>query len=159
MRDDDEVLAVMQASTGRRILGVGCLGGLGIMLIWIGLTRSFETLAWQAFLIFLGAVFVWLADALRRATAQRIELTRQGVRSSDGEVIAHIDQIEAMDRGLFAFKPSNGLLLKAKHTAPARWRPGLWWRVGRRIGLGGVTPGHQSKVMSEMIAALLADRI
>jgi len=156
---DDEVLAVMRASTGRRALGVGCLGALGAMLIWVGLTRSFDALAWQVFVIFLGALVIWMADAMRRATAQRIELTREGVRSSDGELIAAIDDIESMDRGVFAFKPSNGFVLKTKSKAPARWRPGLWWRMGRRIGLGGVTPGHQSKVMSEMIAALVADRI
>ena len=159
MSDHDEVLAVMQASTGRRVLGVGCLVLLGALLIWIGLTRSFDALAWQLFLVLLGAVAVWMGDAMRRATAQKIELTRAAVRSGDGEVIVAISDIETMDRGLFAFKPSNGFLIKAKTTAPARWRPGLWWRIGRRIGLGGVTPGHQSKMMAEMIAALMADRV
>ncbi|MFN3210138.1 MAG: hypothetical protein ACE369_14260 [Roseovarius sp.] len=155
---DEEILAVMQASTGRRILGVGCLGVLGALLIWIGLTRPFDALGWQAFIVLLGAAGIWMADAMRRATSERIELTRDTLRSSDGELIARIGEIETMDRGLFAFKPSNGFLLKAKTKAPARWRPGLWWRMGRRIGLGGVTPGHQSKVMSEMIAALMAER-
>ena len=156
---DDEILAVMQASMGRRILGVGCLAALGVMLIWIGLTRSFDALFWQGFLILLGAVALWLADAMRRATASRIELTREELRSNDGEVIVRIDEIDGMDRGMFAFKPSNGFLLKTKEKAPARWRPGLWWRMGRRIGLGGVTPGHQSKAMSEMIAALVTKQV
>ena len=155
---DDEILAVMQASTGRRVLGVGCLAVLGALLIWVGLTRPFAAIGWQVFLILLGAAASWMADAMRRATAQRVELTRDGLRSSDGEAIVSIGDIETMDRGLFAFKPSNGFLLKAKTKAPARWRPGLWWRLGRRIGLGGVTPGHQSKMMAEMIAALMADR-
>ncbi len=38
------------------------------------------------------------------------------------------------------------------------WRPGLWWRVGRRIGVGGMTPASQTKFMSEIIAAMIAQR-
>ena len=71
---DDEILAVMQASTGRRILGVGCLAVLGALLIWIGLTRSFDALGWQLFLVVLGAAAVWMGDAMRRATAQKMGL-------------------------------------------------------------------------------------
>lgn len=159
MAKDEEILAVMQASTGRRMLGVGCLSILGAMLVWVGVTRSFDALVWQALMVLIGAAALWLAHAMWRATALRIELTREVLRSADGEVIVAIDDIENMDRGMFAFKPSNGFLLKAKTKAPARWRPGLWWRLGRRIGLGGVTPGYQSKVMSEMIAALVTEQI
>lgn len=156
--EDHEVLAVVRASAGRRVLGVGSLAFLGILLIYVALIRPPDSLGWQGFLILLGGLTLWLADAMRRATALVIELTRNGLRCSDGEMIARIDDIQAMDRGIFAFKPSNGFLMKTKSKAPARWQPGLWWRVGRRIGIGGVTPGHQSKAMAEIIAALMAEQ-
>jgi hypothetical protein len=38
------------------------------------------------------------------------------------------------------------------------WRPGMWWRVGRRIGVGGMTPAHQCKHISEIIAVIMAKR-
>lgn len=155
---DQEVLAVVRASFGRRALGVGSLAVLGFLLIYVALVRPPESLGWQGFLIILGGLTLWLAETMRRATALFIELTRDGLRCSDGEVIARIDEIQAMDRGMFAFKPSNGFLMTTKAKAPARWQPGLWWRLGRRIGIGGVTPGHQSKAMAEIIAALIAER-
>ncbi len=58
---------------------------------------------WQGFLLLIGAASLWLADRMRRATEQRIELTRSELRGSDGTRIAAIDEIDALDRGLFAF--------------------------------------------------------
>ena len=48
--------------------------------------------------------------------------------------------------------------LKTKTPAARRWEPGLWWRIGRRIGVGGVTPASQSKVMADLISARLVIR-
>ena len=112
------------------------------------------SLIWQIFLLLVGGLALWLADAMRRATALSVELTRDGLRTSDGEIIAALDQIETLDRGIFAFKPSNGFLIKLTQKAPARWQPGLWWRLGKRIGVGGVTPGAQSRVMADLLTAL-----
>ena len=100
----------------------------------------------------------WCADAMRRGTASAVELTDNELRDADGTLIAAIADIESIDRGFFAFKPSNGFLIKTKTSNLRVWRPGLWWRVGRRIGIGGMTPGHQTKFMSEILAAMMAER-
>lgn len=157
--DENEVLATVSASKGRRFLGLVSLGLLGIMLIYIAFVRPPE-LIWQIFLIVVGGVSLWMADAMRRATANVVELTPKGLRDSDGTVIAAIDDIEGMDRGFFAFKPSNGFLLKLRTGASAGrvWRPGLWWRMGRRVGVGGMTPNNQTKFMSDVLAAMMAER-
>ncbi|WP_370400840.1 hypothetical protein [Sulfitobacter sp. JB4-11] len=157
--DENEVLATVRASAGRRLLGLVSLAVLGFLLIYIAFVRPPE-LIWQMFLIGVGAAALWMADAMRRATASRVELTPKGLRDGDGTVIAAIDDIEGMDRGFFAFKPSNGFLLKLRAgTGEGRmWRPGLWWRMGRRIGIGGMTPGNQTKFMSDILAAMMAER-
>lgn len=156
---DDEVLATVSASTGRRVLGLVSLGLLGVLLIYIAFARPPE-LIWQMFLIGVGGAALWMADAMRRATASKVELTARGLRDADGTLIAAIEEIESMDRGFFAFKPSNGFLLKLRSGAGQGrvWRPGLWWRTGRRIGIGGMTPGSQTKFMSDVLAAMLAER-
>lgn len=155
--DENEVLAVVRASTGRRVLGLVSLGLLGFALIYLSFAQP-PSLIWQIFLIVVGAAALWLADAMRKATASAIELTPLCLRDRDGTIIAMIEDIQGMDRGFFAFKPSNGFLLKTRSSAPRIWRPGLWWRVGRRIGIGGMTPGHQTKFMSEIISGIMATR-
>jgi hypothetical protein len=155
--DPDEVLATVAASGGRRILGMVSLGMLGLLMIYISVEQS-PALEWRVFLVVLGAASLWMADRMRRATASRIELTRTELRDGDGTVIARVSDIEAMDRSFFAFKPSNGFLLHTGSKAPNAWRPGLWWRIGRRIGVGGMTPASQTKLMSEIIAVIVAQR-
>ena len=155
--DADEVLAIAGASPGRRFLGLVSLAGLGLLLIYIALTQS-PAPEWRLFLVVLGAVTLWLTDLMRRATASRIELTQTELRDSDGTRIALIAELDGMDRGFFAFKPSNGFLLHTKNKSGNVWRPGMWWRIGRRIGVGGMTPAHQYKKMAEIIAVILSRR-
>lgn len=155
--DPDEILAVARSSPGRRFLGLGSLGILGFLLVYLAIVEQ-PTLVWRLFLLLLGVGALWMTDRMRRATASGIVLTPTGLSDSDGTVIALIEDIDGMDRGVFAFKPSNGFLLRTHGKAPNVWRPGMWWRVGRRIGVGGMTPAHQAKQMSEIIAIMLAQR-
>lgn len=156
--DKNEVLATVRASNGRRFLGLSSLGILGVLLIYIAFMKP-PSFGWQLFLLAVGVSALWIAEMMRRATASSIELTPTELRDSDGTVIALVADIEGMDRGFFAFKPSNGFLLKTKPGSAQRvWRPGLWWRMGRRIGIGGMTPGSQTKFMSEIIATMMATR-
>jgi hypothetical protein len=156
-QDKDEVLATVRASNGRRFLGLVSLALLGVMLIYIALTQP-PAMGWHVFLLVVGVGALWIADTMRRATANAIELTPTELRDTDGTVIALVADIEGMDRGFFAFKPSNGFLLKTRVGASRQWRPGLWWRMGRRIGIGGMTPGSQTKFMSEILATMMALR-
>jgi hypothetical protein len=128
-----------------------------MLLMYVAVTQA-PALEWRLFLLALGAVTLWLTERMRRATASRIELTQTELRDTDGTRLALIEEIDGMDRGLFAFKPSNGFLLHTKDKSHNIWRPGMWWRVGRRIGVGGMTPAHECKQMAEIIAAILARR-
>jgi hypothetical protein len=154
---DDEVLATVAASPGRRGLGIVSLSMLGVLLLYVALATP-PALGWQIFLVLTGAGVIWLANALRLATSHQIELTETELRDTSGVVIARVEDIASIDRGFFAFKPSNGFLLRTKTPGPRTWHPGMWWRFGRQIGVGGMTPGHQSKLMSEIIAVILARR-
>lgn len=154
---DDEILATVTASLGRRVLGIGMLAFLGVLVIYVALTKPPE-LGWQIFLITFGTIALMVADAMRRATALHLELTREVLRDTGGDVIARVAEITSVDRGAFAFKPSNGFLLRTATGSPRRWRPGLWWRMGSRIGVGGMTPGRQTRNMAEIIAIMIAER-
>jgi hypothetical protein len=155
---DNEVIAVVEAAPVRRAIGVGMLYLLGGLLLYLGLVQPTAGLGWQVFLIATAAGSLAMGEAMRRATALRIEMTREGLRDSAGRVLARTEDIRALDRGVFAFKPSNGFLLTTKSRQGRVWAPGLWWRIGRRIGVGGVTPAGQTKFMAEMIAVVLQER-
>ena len=154
----DEVLAVVRASTMRRGLGVATLALLGFVVVYTAVMRPPAEPAWQMFLILVGVFALWAAEKMRRATLLAVELTQDSLRSSDGEVIATLEQINSVDRSMFAFKPSNGFILRLNVRAPGRWLPGLWWRMGKRVGIGGVTAGSQAKTMADILAAMLMDR-
>ncbi len=156
-QDPNAVLATITASPGRRILGIGSLWILSLMVIYVAIVQPPE-LGWQLFLLVLGGGSIWIAELMRRATAVTLELTREELRDSMGVVLARIDEVTGLDRGMFAFKPSNGFLLRLDNKKPRAWRPGLWWSLGSRIGVGGMTPAHEAKFMAEIIASLLAER-
>ncbi|MHC0054908.1 hypothetical protein [Actibacterium sp. D379-3] len=153
-----EVLASVSASLPRRVFGIGVLLLLGGMVLYLGLGRSHQAPGWQLFLLVFGASVLWMADRMRRATALRLDLTQDGLFDSAGRELARIDQIVAVERGTFAAKPSNGFVLRLAERGPRAWAPGLWWRAGRRVGIGGVTSAGQTKFMAEMLTALLAER-
>ena len=152
-----EVLARIEASGLRRIMGVAMLGIIGLVLLYIAMSTP-PSAGWLLFLLIVGAAALWLSWRMWQATQYQIELIEDELRCSDGTVIARVADIEALDRGFFAFKPSNGFLIRTKTPAARVWYPGLWWRAGRRIGIGGVTPGSQSKAMSEILAAMLVQQ-
>lgn len=152
-----EVLAVVEASAARRWIGVAMLACVGLIVLYVAVATPPEPV-WQVFLIIVGAAALWLAQRTYQSTAYRIELTETDLRSSNGQVLCRIEDVEGLDRGVFAFKPSNGFLLRTRTPGSRAWYPGLWWRMGRRIGIGGVTPGSQTKFMAEMISAMIAER-
>ena len=154
---DEDILAIVEASAARRWMGVILLGALGGLVIYVALASP-PALMWQVFLIVVGVLALWMADRMRRATESRIELTEVELRSSEGKVIALVADIEKVDRGVFALKPSNGFMVRTSKPGPGAWQPGLWWRLGRRIGVGGVTAAGQTKSMSEILSMMLAQR-
>ena len=155
LKADGEVLATMAASPARRILGAGMLGSLGVLTLYMAMTAP-PSPGWLVFLLVVGAASLWCGLRLWQATAHTIELTTTELRCTDGTLIARVEDLDHIDRGFFAFKPSNGFVLRSKRPAARAWYPGLWWRMGRRIGVGGVTPGQQGKTMSEILAAMMA---
>jgi len=155
--DTDEVLATVAASPARRVMGVSMLVGLGLLTLYVAMASA-PGLAWQGFLLLVSGGALWMGHRMWQATAHHIELTAKGLRCSDGTEIIRIADLEVLDRGFFAFKPSNGFLMRSKTPGTRCWYPGLWWRMGRRIGIGGVTPGSQTKTMTEILAAMMVER-
>ncbi len=153
----NSAIAQVQPSPARRVISFVIILSLGGMLVYLALATPPASMFWQIFMLGLGIATLVLADKLRRATLHSIIMTDHGIYESSGMEICKISDIKGIDRGTFAFKPSNGFLIRTREKGPRAWAPGLWWRVGRKIGVGGVTGAGEAKFMSEMIALRLGD--
>lgn len=145
-------------SAPRRLFALVVLYLLAALLIILAGQAPNPTPWARAVLFVSGVVALIGAEALRRATRIAIHLTETELVTSAGEVLCRLDDVVAVDRGVFAFKPSNGFVLKLVAPAPRAWAPGIWWRIGRRVGIGGITHAAPAKAMAEAIAAHVALR-
>ena len=157
MEDDDEILAAVSASQGRRIIAYVVQLALGAMLVYVAFSNT-GGYAGSIALLVMGILILWTAERLRRSTLTTIYLTAHELRDSTGTVLARIEDVRAISRGVFAFKPSNGFSLVLDRSLGAVWAPGMWWRIGRRVGVGGVTAATAGKFMAERIALLVEAR-
>lgn len=155
--DEAEVIARLAPTPGRRGLAMVIVYGLGGLLVALGLLHP-TLFAFRVVLVLLGAGTLVLGQKMRRATAMELELTEAGLRDSTGRMLAPMAQIRNVDRGLFAFKPSNGFLVTLDRPVARAWAPGLYWCLGRRIGVGGVVSSGAAKAMADQIAARIAAR-
>lgn len=152
------VLAELRPSPPRRIVGVVILGSLGSVLIYLALAYPPAAVGWTVFLVAFGALSLWLAVRMWQCTAIGLVLTDTTLSDQDGRLLARVDQIRAVNRGVFAFKPAGGFTLALHTSAPRAWAPGLWWRLGRSVGVGGVTHRHEARYMAEVLDALIKAR-
>ncbi|WP_263741758.1 hypothetical protein [Defluviimonas sp. WL0050] len=126
---------------------------LGVLLELLAFLRPPESAGLQIMLVVFGLIALAGCVRMFRATGRGLVLTDEALMDTDGTLVARLDQIESVERGIFAFKPSNGFVLRLKSAQPRVWAPGLWWRLGRRVGVGGVISGSEGRAMADLIAA------
>jgi hypothetical protein len=153
----DSVIAQLKASPVRRGLALFVMMLLGFLLLYLAITTD-AGFFHKVFLVFLAAVVLWMARAMQLGTAGYIELRVTGLFFEDGRILALIDDIVRVERGAFAFKPSNGFVVSLKQKTARAWIPGLYWKFSSRIGIGGVTAPSDAKFMADALAVLIAGR-
>ncbi|MEM9970920.1 MAG: hypothetical protein AAF762_07450 [Pseudomonadota bacterium] len=152
--DDEAVLIRAGASQPRRAIATLILGMLGALLLLVAADAAMTGL-WRGVYSLCGLGAMFLSYRLWQATGDMLELTREELRTASGRRLARVENVESVDRGAFAFKPSNGFIVRLKSAEDQRaWAPGLWWRIGRRIGVGGVVAAGQAKAMAEVLTAI-----
>ncbi|WP_341211559.1 hypothetical protein [uncultured Limimaricola sp.] len=147
----------LQAAPARRAMAVGVLYGFGGMALYTALADT-PGIAWSAALLALGLGGLAAGETLRRATRRALRLDETGLVDSAGHVLARWEDIVAIERGSFSLKPSNGFTLRLARPGARAWKPGMWWRLGHRLGVGGVTSAGAAKAMAEAIEIRLSDR-
>lgn len=150
--DPDPVLISLGASPARRWFAVVAISGLGIFLI----SMVFQPLPgpWRAVLLLAGGGALRGAERLFRATGEQLELTARVLRMSGGRILTPVANVRSVERGVLAFKPSNGFVAHLVAPSGRGWVPGLWWQWGRIIGVGGVVRGSEARAMADQLAVL-----
>lgn len=148
----------LRPSPARRGFAAVTQGMLGIILLWIALAHPPEALGWRVFLLVLGGGAMAMAVLGWRASSEGVVLRDDGLFTEGGEPVAPLALVEKVDRGPFAFKPSNGFSVRLSEPLPRAWSPGMWWRLGRRVGVGGVTGGAETKVVADALSFAVMQR-
>lgn len=153
-----EPLHVLRPSTPRRVIGLAVQLALGGLMLWIAVTHPPSSPLWLVFLIVFGLATLALAQKGWRGSATAIVLDAGGLRDAGGRPIAPLGDIASVDRALFSFKPSNGFLIRLREPLGRAWVPGMWWRLGRRVGIGGVTGGADTRIVADALSSMVAER-
>ncbi|MEL7025795.1 MAG: hypothetical protein AAGO57_01010 [Pseudomonadota bacterium] len=153
----DQVIARLRAHGPRRIASIVSTAILGLLVLALA---SVDTMpfGWRALLVGIGVCGLLGAWSIFKATQADLILTRESLTDAEGRVLARMENIEAVERGLFAFKPSNGFSIRLKTKMAGAWAPGVWWRFGKRIGIGGAVSAQDAKGMAVVLELALADR-
>lgn len=154
----DLVLARLDASQPRRMIGVVVQAALGVVVISLAVSFPREQMGLRIAMLVLGGLVFYGSFLTWRATAAGLVLTASGLRDDSGRLLAELENVREVSRGAFALKPSHGFSLVLHKGMGFAWVPGLWWRIGKRVGIGGVTPSQPARYMAEVISALVVAR-
>ncbi len=152
----DDCYARLDISQPRRWFGVGSLLLLGFLLTYVGTVYPVPIQA-RVILAVVAVVVVWSAWRMWRETKGYLVFSDAGLVDDQGDILIAMDNIDRVDRSLFAFKPTNGFIVVSKVKQPLAWKPGLWWCIGHRLGIGGVTHAGQAKLLADVMTLHLAN--
>jgi len=154
----DTAIFSLRTSLPRCLFGVGVLGALGGLLFAIAIAAPPADTVWLVFFLLAGALSVWAAWGLAQRVRDGLVLTGEGLFALNGQCLCRIDEIRAVERGFGTFKPSGGFLIRLRAPGPRIWVPGLWWRLGRTIGVGGVFRAGELRALAEILQGICAER-
>lgn len=155
---EPEILAVLRPAPLRRGALMLTAGLLGILLVQVGLDAPAGGFVLRLFFVLGGLALIGAAIRVWQLTSVDLVLTTEDLRQSDGRVICLLQDIAKVERGLAALRPATGFGLDLRRAYPLGWVPGLWWRHGTRVGVGGMTTRATAKALAEVIEAQLRDR-
>lgn len=153
-----EGIVVRRPETLRWILTLGMAASCFISFS-ISFASAGEAILLSLLMALVGAGAGFVAVSLFRTPARAIMFDGERLVDDSGLELCTLDDIVSVDRGFAMWKPSNGFALTLKSGKPAGWSPGLWWRHGAKIGVGGATPGRSARNMADALTAALAQRM
>lgn len=126
-------------------------------LLWIvAFAPSIKDGAGQFVLLILGSMVFYQTIRLYQKRNGEIRLLDDRLVDECGQILCMIANIKHIERGIFALKPSHGFLIILKEPMKRGWNVGLWWRIGRHVGIGGLTGRDAGKMMADALSYICA---
>jgi hypothetical protein len=154
-----DVIIKIQPSVARRLFGVVILCMAALVMLNFAIGGTAQSVVLRFVLFILGVAFLWQAQANFRFANAALILKREGLFDDRGELICSLSNISKVDRSWFSFKPSNGFLIRLHQPAVRRWSPGLYWQIGKYLGVGGSISPAQTKEMSDKLLLLMQEKV
>ena len=105
-------------------------------------------------IVFLG---LWFIRFLKRYSKIGFLINQSGLFNIDGSVICEIDDIERIDVSPYTFKSANGFIVILKTKSSFKSIPGLYWRLGKRLSIGGLVSKNESKFLSQTLLSFFEE--
>ena len=153
-----DILAELRPSKLRFGVTLVAIAAMGAVLAAMGLTNADVGLGLRTLAILGGIGLVFLAARVTAQGRSAVVLTRDGLFEITGRPICTVQDIANVDRGFTAIRPSTGFSVQLKTRHSAAWSPGLWWRFGKMVGVGGITPPTAGRFMADALATALKER-
>ena len=157
VRGMNDVVMELRQTPGRRWFSVLALLAVSGAAAWFVLFGPERNPGMRALLAAASAGFAFQAWRFRDEVRSSIRLTPEGLFDGGGDCIFRTDNVASVERGLLAMRPSNGFLVRLREPAGIRWIPGTYWRVGRRVGVGGSLRPADVRALSDRLAGLVAE--
>lgn len=154
----DTILATLSPAPARRWLSSALVFALAVIFLVLATTSPVAGGVQRILMLAVGLLCLWIATLSYRGHGRSLVLTQSVLMDSEGAILAHVEEITSVDRGTFAFKPSNGFMLRLSSRAPRSWVPGLYWRIGDRLAIGGATQPAETRNMADQLGLLIAER-
>jgi hypothetical protein len=154
----DTPLATLRPSAPRLWFAAACLAAFAALLLWIVLVQPPASLGWRGFLLLAAILVGWSGLRLFRNAGRTLILTEDALIDTVSGPVCRIADIERVNTGAFALKPARGFAIDLAQPGDRAWVPGLWWRIGRNVGVGGMTGTVDTRMMAERIDAMVTDR-
>ncbi|MEM7545807.1 MAG: hypothetical protein AAF367_09750 [Pseudomonadota bacterium] len=155
---DQNVVAVVSRPEAMRWVVLIVLGIMIVPCVLIAIASVNASPLTALLMLGLAAGGGLLARALILTESRAVLFDGTAIYDDAGTQLCTLDDIVEIERGLALFKPSGGFVVVMKTPGARGWSPGLWWRVGRRLGIGGATSGRAAKYMADAIMGALAAR-
>ena len=137
------------------ILGLVIFSLLLFMIYTISFLDGKTSLSDFLFLPLILLLGFWFKNFLKKYSKVGFLINEQGLFNLDKSPICKMHEIDRVDASPYTFKSANGFIIILKTKNSFESVPGLYWKLGKRISIGGLVSKNESKFLAGLLMQFL----